>query len=167
VPVDFRYTPGAAPTGSNLVSSVTAGTARNDFGGWVGGSFTTGASPVTLTQLGRLFLSGNSGTHTVKVVTSNGADVPGAFVSVNLSGGVPGAFNYAPLGSSVTLNPNTTYYIVSKETAGGDLWYDFNTVVQTGSSASVNGGIYSFDGVAYIFVSAPQRMYVPLDFKNQ
>ncbi len=167
VPVDFRYTPAAAQPSSGLVSSVTTGTVRNDFGGWVGASLTTGASPVTVTQLGRLFLPNNSGTHIVKLVTAGGADVPGASVSVNLSGGVPGAFNYAPLSSNVILSPNTTYYIVSKETAGGDQWYDFNTTVQTTSAASINGGIYSYDGVSYIFVSAPHRMYVPLDLKYQ
>jgi len=167
VPVDFRYTPSAPSSSSSWVSSITTGTVRNDFSGWVGASFTTGASPLTLTQLGRLFVSGNSGTHTVKVVTTSGVQVPGASASVNLSGGVPGAFNYAAVSPGVTLSPNTTYFIVSQEVGAGDQWYDVNTQVQTSPAATVNGGIYSYDGASYLFISAPQRMYVPLDFKYQ
>jgi hypothetical protein len=34
---------------------------------------------------------------------------------------------HTPLASSVTLAANTSYYLLSQETAGGDQWYDFAT----------------------------------------
>ncbi|HLG95334.1 MAG TPA: immunoglobulin domain-containing protein [Bryobacteraceae bacterium] len=166
IPVDFQYTQGA-PVTSTFVTSVTAGTARNDFIGWVGGSIITGSAPVQVTHLGRLFLAGNTGTHAVKIVNASGVDVPGASVSVNLSGGIAGSFNYAALASPVTLNPNTTYYIVSQESSGGDQWYDYNTAVHTNNIATLNGAVYSFNGTSYVVVSASGHMYVPVDFKYQ
>ena len=49
---------------------------RNDFGGWVGMNLTVGGSALSVTSLGRICLSGNSGTHTVKFVNAGtGADV--------------------------------------------------------------------------------------------
>ena len=67
---------------SAVVDFVTAvspsSTLRNDYTGWAGLRFTVGPAPVTVTELGRWVLSGNSQDHTVKVVDMNGIDVPGA-----------------------------------------------------------------------------------------
>ncbi|MBL9212134.1 MAG: S8 family serine peptidase, partial [Opitutaceae bacterium] len=66
-----------------FVTSHVAGTIRNNYSGWVGMQLTIGASPVTVTELGRIMASGNSGTHTVKLVkVSDGLDVPGGSVSI-------------------------------------------------------------------------------------
>ena len=63
-----------------------------------------------------------------------GTDIAGASVSINLAGGAQGTFVYRGLPTPVTLAANTTYFILSQETAGGDLWYDFEatTAVTTG-----------------------------------
>ena len=79
----------------------------------------------------------------------NGQDVSGASVSVSMSGGTAGNFVYASLPASVTLNANTTYYIVSQETQGGDQWYDLNTTIQTTNVASETTGVWSSDGATY------------------
>ncbi len=98
---------------------------RTDFGGFVGMRFTVGSSGLNVSALGRLFIPGNSGTHTLKLVqANNGADVPGASVSVSMAGGVSGQFKYVSLASPVTLQANTAYYVVSQEASGGDQWYD-------------------------------------------
>ena len=41
---------------------------------------------MTVSALGRLFLTGNSQVHSMKVVTTAGADVAGSTVSVNMAG---------------------------------------------------------------------------------
>lgn len=163
-PVDFRYTAGSTGS-STFVSSVTPGTVRNDFSGWVGVSVTIGANAVKVTQLGRFVLSGNTGAHTVKIVSSSGANLPGGSVSVNVSGGQPGAFVYAALANPITLSANTNYYIVSQEVQGGDAWYDWNTFVTTAAGASDSASVWSPDGVSYdIIPGSSNHMYVPVDF---
>jgi hypothetical protein len=85
-------------------------TERKDFKGFVGMLFTVGSAPLTVTDLGRMYASGN-GTHTLKlVVQSSGADVPGGFVTIT-AGGTPGQFQYAALAAPVTLAANTSYYV--------------------------------------------------------
>jgi hypothetical protein len=162
-PVDFQYT--APATSVSLVTAVTAGTLRNNFAGWVGAAITTGANPLQVTQLGRYFVSGNSGTHILKLVNaSNGTDVAGGFVSVSLSGRQMGSFVYGTLASPVTLSPNAVYYLVSQETQGGDQWFDINTAVQTTNDAADTSGIWSPDGLTYNQNGAANQMYVPVTF---
>jgi hypothetical protein len=118
---------------------------RTDFSGFVGMRFTVGANALTVSALGRLFITGDSGIHTVKLVqAANGADVPGASVSVSMVGGVSGQFKYVSLGSPVSLQANTAYYLVSQEASGGDQWYDTGTVSSTAAGA-VNNSIYCFN----------------------
>ncbi len=151
---------------TNYVTSVTAGSLRNDFSGWVGMSVTVGGSPVTVTGLGRMFAPGNTGSHTVKIVSaSNGQDVSGGTANVTMSGGVAGSFVYGNLGGSVTLNANTTYYIVSQETAGGDQWYDVNTTIQTANVAAETTSVWSSNGATYNLYGPANHSYVPVDFE--
>src|SRR5204863_10117071 len=109
---------------------------RNDFTGFVGMQFTVGASALNVSALGRIFITGNSGTHTVKLVqAATGTDVPGGSVSVSMAGGVAGQFKYIALGSPVTLQANTAYYLVCQETSGADQWYDTGGVSSTTAGA--------------------------------
>ena len=50
-----------------------------------------GPSPVTISELGRWKLSGNSRVATVKIVQQNNVDLPGALVTVNIKGSVKGS----------------------------------------------------------------------------
>ena len=154
------------PPSTNYVTSTNLGSLRNDVSGWVGMSVTVGGSPVTVTALGRMFAPGNTGSHTVKIVNAaNGQDVSGGSASVTMSGGVAGSFVYGNLGGSVTLNANTTYYIVSHETQGGDQWYDVNTTIQTASVAAETTSIWSLDGTTTYQTTGPaNQSYVPVDF---
>ena len=121
------------PTGGAPLSFLTgftgAGGLSNNFTGFAGMKFTVGASNLTVSALGRIFITGNSGTHIVKLVqAANGADVPGGSVSVSMVGGVAGQFKYIALGSPVTLQANTAYYLVTQEVNGGDQWYGTGSV---------------------------------------
>ena len=162
-PVDFQTASTATQT---FVSSLKPGTLRNNFTGWVGVSMTTGASALQVTQLGRMYLSGNTGTHTVKIVNaSTGADLPGGSATVNFSSGQPGSLVYATLVAPVTLQANTNYYVVSQETAGGDWWYDWDTTATTTNEASDKASAWSYPGAAFVTVaSSSNHMYVPVDF---
>jgi hypothetical protein len=160
VPPNFQYWVG--PPDTALITNFTANnhTVRNDFSGWVGLKFTAGSSGMTVNSLGRLFLAGNNGTHIVKLVrASDGADVPGGSIPVSMAGGTAGVFSYAPLASSITLQPNTAYYLVSQETAGGDQWYDYSPVSTT-LLAIINSAIYSLDAATWIAVGGANMSYI-------
>jgi len=148
--------------GSDFITSNSPGTLRNNFSGWVGMSITVGAQPLLVSSLGRLVAPGNTSTHTVKIVTAAGVDVPGASASIATAGGSTGAFAYAGMASPVSLSANTTYYILSQETLGGDQWYDDNTTEQTTTNAVLNGPVY---GTPYTLVSGmANHAFVPVDF---
>ena len=138
---------------------------RNNFGGFVGMKFTVGANSLSVSALGRIFITGNSGTHTVKLVlATTGADVPGGSVSVSMVGGVSGQFKYVALGSPVTLQANTAYYLVTQEANGGDQWYDTGTVSST-TAGAVNSSIYSYDSVNWNPYNTVNTSYVPANFQ--
>ncbi|OGI66254.1 hypothetical protein A3A95_02045 [Candidatus Nomurabacteria bacterium RIFCSPLOWO2_01_FULL_39_18] len=146
-----------------FIVNKTLGTLRNDYGDWLGVQFTVGASPVTVEALGRIMVSGNTGTHTVKLVKySDGLDVSGGSVSINMTGGTSGGFKYTNLASPVVLSAGATYYLVSQEVNGGDQWYDYDTTVTSTSVATVDGSIYWNGG--WIFLAPANRMLVPVDF---
>ena len=88
---------GVLAGGTALVKGFNPGAAINSFNGWLGMQFTVGASPLTVTGLGRIYLAGNSHSHVVKLVrASDGTDVLGGSVAIQLPGGTAG--------SSSTLN---------------------------------------------------------------
>ncbi len=165
VPVDFQYS--LAPADPTFVTGYNLNNRplRNNFSGWVGMKFTVGASGMIVNSLGRIMVTGNSGTHTVKLVkSSDGTDVPGASASVSMAGGTPGQFSYTPLAGSITLQPNTSYYLVSQEVAGGDQWYDYGTLSTT-SSGVVNSAVYSTDSNNWITIGSANMSYVPPNLK--
>src|SRR6476659_3732969 len=114
----------SAQTGTGFVTSQTLGTLHNDFTGYAGMQVVVGANPITVTALGRMMVSGNTGTHTVKLVkASDGSDVTGGSVMISMIGGTAGQYRYATLASPVTLSTGATYFVMSQEVSGGDTWY--------------------------------------------
>jgi hypothetical protein len=112
-----------------------------------------------------MFVAGNSSTHIVKLVDAvSGADVPGGTVLLAMSGGTAGQFKYAPLSSAVVLAAGATYYVVSQETAGGDLWHDYSTTVTTTTVATELSVVYGSGGGWGSFGAAGQT-FGPVDFK--
>src|SRR5215472_3042993 len=138
----------AQSSGVQLITSVTTGRLRSNFSGWVGMRITIGRNPLNLTALCRYVLSGNSQTHTVELV-SNGAVINGSSVSVDTSGVTPGSFACTNLANGITLNANSSYMVLSQETAGGDTWVDYDTTVTNTSDAAITNAAYSFDNVAF------------------
>ncbi len=127
---------------------------------------TVGGSPVTVSASGPAFATWNTASHAVKIVNaSNGQDVSGGSVTVPMLWGTVGNFVYAGLPGSVTLNANTTYYIVSQETAAGEEWYDVISTIQTTRVASETTGVWNSDGATYNLSGSANQSYVPGDFK--
>ncbi len=134
-------------TGAAIVTGVTAGTAVNthsgfQWDGYVGMKFTTGANGLTVSQLGRYVVSGNTQTHDLKLVdAATATDVPNSVVTVATSGATAGTFAYAALSANVTLQANHTYLLLSHEGNGGsaDSWSSgSNTTVATTSAITDN-----------------------------
>jgi hypothetical protein len=154
-----------AVAASGFITSFGNAAVRKDFSGFVGMSLSVGANPLSVTQVGRACLSSSSsGNHTVKFVDAlTGLDVPGASATVSMGGCTAGQFQYTTLNATVTLNPGTTYYLLSQETANGDTWYDAGPVTSK-SDAQVKGSVYS-NGASYVVTASPNISYVPPDFK--
>ena len=152
-----------------LVTAVSSlGSLRSNFDGWVGFRFQVGAAPITVTDLGRWVLSGNSGSHTVQLFNMDGTTVPGGSVSVNTSGQTAGQFAYATLPTPVTLTPNTTYAVMSLEVNGGDQWYDYgNTAITVSSVATLPAAVYSYPSPISIVggSSGENKSYVPVSLR--
>ncbi|WP_438481382.1 hypothetical protein [Oleiharenicola lentus] len=161
-PVSFQY---AVTGGTNAVTGQSLGTARNDYTGFVGCKFTTGAAPLSVVSLGRFVRSGNTGVHTVKIVdAATGAEV--ASTAVDTAGKTAGQFSYAPLSNAVVLSPSRTYYLLTHETNGGDSWYDHQTTVTTTGALTVNCAEYYY-GIYYYDYSTAGHTYGPVSFQYQ
>ncbi len=159
-----HFAPDNGGAEQSFVTSFTPGRVRHDFGGWVGMQITVGPQPITVTALGRAFLAGNSGSHTVKLVRAgDGADVSGGAAEVVMSPGQTGQFKYAALPSPITLEANTRYYLVSREHAWQDMWSDLDTRVVTSPVAACDGAVYFWQ--SWIKSSGPATAYVPVSFK--
>jgi len=116
-PLAFKYGSGTA-----FVTNQMLGVLRNDTTGWVGCKFTVGATAITVNELARWVVSGNTQSHAVRLVRVSDSAVLGS-VSIATSG-APVGFKYATLTTPVTLAANTAYYLMSQETSGGDWWCD-------------------------------------------
>ena len=151
---------------TTFVQDKTLGTIRNNLTGFVGMKFTVGTAPVTVTSLGRIYVNGNNGTHTVKLVNAaTGVDIPGGSVSINMSTGTPSnGFKYAALAAPVILSANTAYYLASQETSGGDQWYDSNTVLTTTAIGVVNNAV-SRPNNTWVAAGGANNSFGPVDFK--
>ncbi len=161
VPVDFQYKT------MSFVTNKTLGTLRNNYSGWVGMEVQVGATPITVNSLGRIFVTGNAGSHSIKIVlASTGQDVPGGSVTFQPEG-TNGQYTYVSLQSPITLNANTTYYIVSHEVKGGDQWYDNNTAVTTTSSGTIPSPVFANDlsPQTWALNGNAGHSYGPLDFQ--
>jgi hypothetical protein len=154
--------PITAPAGIPFITGVSGGTPRNNFTGDAGMWFTTGASAMTVTDLGIWVISGNSGTHTINLYKIPGGCVLTATASINLSGATAGTWKYFTLASPAALLANTSYALVVSQTSGGDQWLDQDCTVTCTAAGSVTGqslGTCSQGGSPNKPYSAPNFKY--------
>jgi hypothetical protein len=142
-----------------MITSFTVGTLRNNSGLAVGTKFTVGGTGITVTSLGRICVSGNSGSHTVLIANSSGTTLTSA--TVNMSGCSAGNFIYTTI-SNYALPASTSYYLTSQESNGGDQWYDATSVTST-AAVTINDACY-YSG-SYTTIGATGYSYVPVNLK--
>ena len=150
--------------GDRFVTNTVLGTLRNDYSGWLGMQIVVGTNPLTVKSLGRMMAPGNSGTHTVKLLRAGGANEQLGAVSVAMSGGTVGQFQYASLSSPVTLAAGTTNWVLSQETAYADKWYDWDTKVETRPHAADNAIVWGTGSSAWNTFAVANQAFVPVDF---
>ncbi len=129
----------------SLLTGKTPGTLSNNYSGWVGMRFMVGSNPLLVRALGRIYINGNTQAHELRLIQAT-TKATAASVLWTASGGTDGQIHYAPLAAPVTLSDKTEYYLVSKETAGGDSFYGENTAVSTTAVVRVISSIESENG---------------------
>ncbi len=166
VPVDFEYVVTATANSTAYVTGAVMGPIRNDFSGWVGMQIVVGASPITVSQLGRIVTPGNTATHTIKLVmASDGTDLTGGTTTVATAGGASGQFRYGMLPGSIVLAAGATYFLVTQETSGGDAWYDYNCAMTTTTAAADTAAVWGRGVGDWHSIGGGGQSYVPVDFK--
>lgn len=99
---------------------------RNDFTGRVGMKLTVRDREMIVSEIGRYFVEGNRETHGLAVLDEEGKLLASTSVAMDSSKVDASGFQYAPLKEPITLFPDRTYYVVSRERRGGDAWYGRN-----------------------------------------
>lgn len=123
--------------GLYMITTISGGSPRSNFSGEVGDEFVANTSS-TIVKLGRPFLSGNTGTHTITVKDSGCSTI--ATVSVTMTdpqttvGGIP----YVFASVSGSLVSGQTYSITTTETSGGDTWIDSDSNITVATDFTVN-----------------------------
>ncbi len=126
------------PLTTNDVLGAAANTLTNSRS--LGFQFTVGAAPMAVYELGRWVTSGNSRTHTVRLIRASDKSTL-ASLDLNLSGKPSGRYYFATLSLPVVLATNTTYYLVSSESAGGDTFCDTTTTATPLAGVTVEGAV--------------------------
>jgi hypothetical protein len=147
-----------------LVVGRTLGAVQNSLTAWLGMRLVVGAHPITVTELGRFHLAGNTATHELRLVDAASRTVV-ASASWNPAEGADGSFHYVPLAVPITLGANMEYYLASQELAGGDRWYNAATALSTTAAAGIRGTALSVDGMSWTLGSVAGRAFVPTDLR--
>lgn len=96
---------------------------RNDFTGQVGMKLTVREHEMIVSEIGRFFVEGNRETHRLALLDEAGNMLASTNITMRSTQVEPSGFQYALLEKPVTLSPDQTYYVVSRERRGGDAWY--------------------------------------------
>lgn len=115
-----------------------------------------GASPITITQLGRYVHSGDTGENLPMNLYDSGCSVL-ATVSVSTSGGTTGTFVYSAI-TPIVLSAGGTYYLTCTFDGGGDQWSNNGTTITT---TGVAGTLASLSSCA----NSSGQTFGPVTFK--
>lgn len=161
---DCNASSDAGAGSTSLVTSVSTNlsTLRNDIAEQVGVKINTGPSGITVRQLGRYFVAGNRHVHTLKLLDANMHILGSATVDESAGTADGLGFKYGDLDKPVSLQPNSSYYLYSLETKGGDQWYDYQTVEATTAAASFAAAAF---GRTPTVLGGAGSSYGPLNLK--
>ncbi len=148
-----------------LLTDAILGPPRNNYSGWVGIRFLVGINPLQVSALGRIYIGGNTQSHELRLVNA-ATGTTAARVLWMPAGGTHNQIKYAALPVPVILAANTEYYLVSQETAGGDMIYGGDTKISTTAAVGVLASASSDDGsMWWRFGASGSYGFGPLDLK--
>lgn len=154
---------GGGGSDTPFLSSVAKGTSavRNNFTGTVGFRFTTGATGLTITALGRYIFSATSNSHTVSIFNSSAALLTSGAAPASASAG---GFSWISI-TPFSLAASTTYFCVSQETSGdGDNWLQDDCTFSSTTAATVTGSAFS-NGAGFSIDINGVKAFVPPNFE--
>lgn len=133
-------------------------------GGWAGMRITVGEKDLVVTHLGRIYAQGSNATHNFFIANLDGSIVKDGIQSVANADTLIDQFLYAEIPGKVTLQANTSYYIMSDYWGITDKFYAGSAAVTT-DAASIDGIVIL--GAAYDFHAAAGIGWGPLDLKYE
>jgi len=140
-------------SGTSFIENMSLGHVVNKEGGDAGFSITMKADKA-VKGLGRFFVLGNSQVHKLKIIdAANENVVAETFVDMGKGRIDYNGFKYGLFNNSVKLTSGKTYYIVSEEAAGGDLYADKESRILFDSSIAEVG--------TYVFKKTGTQAYIP------
>ena len=159
-----EVTPSTAPAAGSLMTSRVTGSLRSNLTGQVGMSFTTGSAGLQVAALGREYATGDTGTHTVALYRASTAALVASAQVNTATAPVDGlGFQYASLGAAVSLAANTTYYLVSSETSGGDPWFDADSTATATDGVTGLKPAWSANSSDWTTYQDPGQLYGPVN----
>lgn len=147
-----------------FVTSFALGTDDNNYSGWAGMEILIGANSLDIHEVGRVHAPGNVQQHAIKIVNKT-TSIDLTTVILDTIGGTDGMMQTAPVPNQVTLNKNSSYYIISKEMGGADLFYQDDSTVQPTGVATVVNAIKGDQIGPYIPSGGANNCFGPLTFK--
>lgn len=147
--------------------TATIGSTRNNHGNALGFRFTVGASPMTVSELGRWRFSANTESHLVKIVEDAVGFATLASVSIDMSSGTADTFKFAAI-TPIVLSASTDYILASDEVNGGDIWGDDNmTGITTTGDGMITSSVFQTGPTAWQSNSGGEKSFIPVSFKYQ
>jgi len=152
-----------------FIKDQTLGTVRKDTS-FFGMTIVVGPDTLRVVTLGRWFITGNTGTHRIKLVDADDPTGQLGLVTVSMVGAEEGFYKYGSLVPNVPLIPGHRYHIVSEELNPGDEFYDQDTTVRydepnTVTPAIVESGVQSDNPGLYNPVGGPEHSFGPVNFE--
>jgi hypothetical protein len=165
--INVRHRGGAPPpSDTEAITGQTTSSAINNQTVFAGISILVGGSGITVTELGRWVIAGNSASHLLTLTDSSGTSLGSC--TVNTSGAPTGDYLYCALGSPVALSALGSYKVLSAESNGGDQWYSNSSVTFTSAITGAAGTTGTISGANCSGCTAWETSpttYVPVNFK--
>jgi hypothetical protein len=148
-----------------FVTDFTPGTVRVGENSWFGIGITVVAPGITVQKLGRLYLTSNSGTHEMRIIDAATMQTLSA-TTVTPTSDLLNGFRYGNLTPGVPLTVNQSYFVLSREKAGGDDFLTQDTVLlATRPEAMATDVVESLTLAAFSVTPAPDRSFGPVNFQ--
>lgn len=130
----------------------------------VGYEFVPGVN-MTITAVGLMMISGNTGSHVVYIKSAEAlCTIIATSSAINFSGQTPGNYIYVTLGTPVSLTSGTHYQIQGDYFTGSDLFYNDNVTLTPTSDGTISESTY-YDGTSCHINTSGRFGFIGPNFK--